>query len=179
MVDKLAWIDAGLAALVKGGPDLVRVEPLAKALKVTKGSFYWHFEDRPALLSALRTRWEEVATLSVIDRIEREGPDPRRRLDALMAYTTSHPGGARLEGAVRAWGASDKATRKVIQRVDERRLEYVTGLLVGVGLPPAEAKDRARLLYLALIGELSQVSHGAPASGAALFAKVVGLMVRR
>jgi AcrR family transcriptional regulator len=44
------WIGAGLDALATGGPEAMRVEALAQALGVTKGSFYWHFDDRGALL---------------------------------------------------------------------------------------------------------------------------------
>ena len=44
------WIEAGLQALAAGGPDAVRIDPLAKALGVTRGGFYWHFENRDALL---------------------------------------------------------------------------------------------------------------------------------
>ena len=36
------------------------------ALGVTKGSFYWHFVDRAALLQAVLARWEQRATDSVI-----------------------------------------------------------------------------------------------------------------
>ena len=40
------WIEEALRALAAGGPDAVRIEPLAKSLGVTRGGFYWHFEDR-------------------------------------------------------------------------------------------------------------------------------------
>ncbi len=33
------WIDEGLRALAAGGPDAVRIEPLARALGVTQGGF--------------------------------------------------------------------------------------------------------------------------------------------
>ena len=47
------WLKAARLALLHRGPDAVRVEPLARGLGVTKGSFYWHFKDRNALLEAL------------------------------------------------------------------------------------------------------------------------------
>jgi len=36
------WIVAGFVALTSGGPPAVKVEAIAKTLKVSKGSFYWH-----------------------------------------------------------------------------------------------------------------------------------------
>lgn len=57
-----AWIAAGLAALSSGGVEAVRVEVLARALHVTKGSFYWHFADRRELLDAIVAHWETTTT---------------------------------------------------------------------------------------------------------------------
>jgi len=51
------WIDEGLRALAAGGPDAVRIEPLAQALGVTEGDFYRHFNDRCTLLDKCSTRW--------------------------------------------------------------------------------------------------------------------------
>ena len=58
-LDAAAWIAAAFDALAEGGIDAVRVEPLAKALGITKGSFYWHFADRRALLDAMLDAWAQ------------------------------------------------------------------------------------------------------------------------
>jgi len=60
-LDAAAWIAAAFDALADGGIDAVRVEPLAKALGITKGSFYWHFADRRALLDAMLRHFEDPA----------------------------------------------------------------------------------------------------------------------
>src|SRR5262245_7462490 len=57
------WLRAARLALRRRGPDAVRVEPLARALGVTKGSFYWHFRDRSDLLEALLKEWEDETGL--------------------------------------------------------------------------------------------------------------------
>src|SRR4051794_6442265 len=75
-----AWIDEGLRALAAGGPGAVRIEPLAKALGVTRGGFYWHFRDRGALLEALLDTWERRSTDEVLERVEREGGDARAKV---------------------------------------------------------------------------------------------------
>ena len=69
------WINQGLRALAAGGPDAVRIEPLAQALGVTRGGFYWHFSDRRALLEEMLDTWERVTTEEVTERLEREGGD--------------------------------------------------------------------------------------------------------
>src|SRR5438128_10889157 len=72
------WLKAARLALLHRGPDAVRVEPLARGLGVTKGSFYWHFKDRNALLEALLREWEEETRLltGALHTANPPGPPP-------------------------------------------------------------------------------------------------------
>ena len=81
-----AWIEEGLRALAAGGPGAVRIEPLAQALGVTKGGFYWHFDDRRALLDEMLDTWERVSIDEVIERVEGGGGD------ATVVVTIELPG---------------------------------------------------------------------------------------
>src|SRR3954452_7650286 len=77
---RTSWIEEGLRALGVGGPDAVRIEPLAHALGVTRGGFYWHFEDRRALLEAMLDTWERRSIDEVLERVEREGGDAKAKV---------------------------------------------------------------------------------------------------
>src|SRR3984885_11941226 len=101
------WIKQGMRALAAGGPDAVRIEPLAQALGVTRGGFYWHFEDRGALLEELLDTWERATTEEVIERLEGEGGDARAKLRRLFALTSS--GVVKTDLAVRNWARRDPA----------------------------------------------------------------------
>src|SRR5256886_15604510 len=81
------WIAHGLRALADGGPDAVRIEPLARTLGVTRGGFYWHFDDRRALLDEMLDTWERFAVDRVIERVESDGDeeDARSKLRRLFA----------------------------------------------------------------------------------------------
>src|SRR3954470_14851314 len=83
------WIAEGLRALGVGGPDAVRIEKLAQALGVTKGGFYWHFDDRPALLEEMLDAWERRVVDEVIERVEAGGGDARAKLRRLSALASS------------------------------------------------------------------------------------------
>lgn len=174
-----AWVAAAFSVLAKGGLEAVRVERLAERLGVTKGSFYWHFKDRRALLEAVLDAWEEEATASVIARVDSKRGTPKERLAVLMRLTTAVDEGAAVEHAIRAWGATDSGVRRRLSKVDQTRQAYVRALLVGAGLTSARATARARLFYLALIGEFTWVSLGGPPSGAALWKELYGLLTER
>src|SRR5688572_32824461 len=103
------WIEEGLRALAAGGPDAVRVEALARALGVTKGGFYNHFGDRPALLDEMLDAWEELGVDQVIERVEAAGGDARDRLRRLFALTSSARDLLRVELAIRDWARRGKA----------------------------------------------------------------------
>ncbi len=166
-------------ALSELGVEGVRVEPLAARLGVTKGSFYWHFEDRAALLGALLDDWEQRATAAVIRAVDERCESPRERLFALIRMTTGAPEAPDVEHAVRAWGALDPAVRKRLHRVDARREAYVQALLVAVGVDEARAAMRARALYLALIGEYTRVAHGGAPTDRATWDELVQRMIER
>src|SRR5262244_4170944 len=111
------WIDEGLRALAAGGPDAVRIEPLAQALGVTRGGFYWHFDDRRALLEEMLDTWERASVDEVIERIERGGGDARARLRRLFDVASVGGGLLRTDLAVRDWARRDDAVSDRLRRV--------------------------------------------------------------
>ena len=153
-VDRTAadWLKAAARRLVAGGSEAVAVEPLAREMGVTKGSFYWHFRDRPALLEALIEDWESRATAPLLARLKRLGGGPADRLAALMA-TVAAEGGGSLEPAMRAWAKSDPKAAAALGRVDAVRLAYIAGEFRSLGFAASAAWTRARLFYLHLLGE--------------------------
>jgi AcrR family transcriptional regulator len=122
---RTAWIDAGLRALSAGGPDAVRVERLARALGVTKGGFYWHFDDRDGLLDAMLGTWERMVIDDVIDRVEGDGGDARAKLRRLFALAARRRDFVEVELAVRDWARRDEAAAQRLRRVDNRRMDYL------------------------------------------------------
>lgn len=149
-LDVNAWTDAALSALARHGIDRVRVELLAKDLSVTKGSFYWHFKDRDALLAMMLDRWRKRATLGLIERIDRAASSPRERLQQLLQLPfkgRSASQAADVELAIRLWGRSDPRASAALAEVDELRLRYIATLFEQAGLPADLARPRAVLVY--------------------------------
>jgi AcrR family transcriptional regulator len=122
------WIEAGLRALAAGGPEAVRVEVLAQDLGVTKGGFYWQFDGRPALLAAMLERWERAVVTEVIERLDREGGDARRKVGRLFALAATIPDLMQVELAIRDWARRDADVARRLRRVDNRRMAYMRSL---------------------------------------------------
>ena len=125
---RTSWIEEGLKALARGGPDAVRIEPLAQALGVSKGGFYWHFDDRRALLEEMLDTWERMMVDEAIEHVEVEGGDARAKLRRLFTLATSLGELLKIELAIRDWARRDKAVADRIRRVDNRRMEYMRSL---------------------------------------------------
>src|SRR5258705_6018234 len=106
------WIDEGLRALAAGGPDAVRIEPLARALGVTKGGFYWHFDDRRALLDEMLDTWEHVVVDEVIRLVEGEGGDARAKLRRLFGLALSSRDLMKIELAIRDSAPRDRGVAR-------------------------------------------------------------------
>lgn len=150
------WAEAGLTALAEQGLRGVAVEPLARRLGATKGSFYWHFADRAELLDATLELWERRETADVIERVEAIA-DPRERLVALGSGAYAGAARGNAHAAVVA-AAGDPRVAAVLARVTRRRLELLTRLYADLGLAPADADRRARLAYALYLG-IEQLRH--------------------
>ena len=152
MADQLSaknWLDQGLKTLAERGFTALKAEPLAKALGVSRGSFYWHFADIGAFHAAILKHWREVAAEQIIANLE-AAPDNRDRLPLLLRQAFG--GRLALESAVRTWATVDHAARSAVQAIDRRRLSYVERMLRASGLSPGEARARAQIFYWAFIG---------------------------
>jgi AcrR family transcriptional regulator len=144
-----SWIEEGLRALAVGGPDAVRIATLAQTLGVTKGAFYWQFDDRRALLEEMLDAWEQAGVDAVIERIEGGGGDARAKLRRLFALTSASDLGMKIELAIRDWGRRDNAVARRLLRVDKRRLEYMRSLF-GEFCPDEDDVDVRCLLFVSL-----------------------------
>ena len=159
---RTSWIQEGLRALGVGGPDAVRIEKLAQALGVTKGGFYGHFDDRPALLEEMLDAWERLVVDEVIDRVESEGGDARTKLRRLSALASSSRELMRIELAVRDWARRDKAVAKRLRRIDNRRMDYMRSLFREFCPDEDDVEVRCLFMFSLFIGNhFIAADHGA------------------
>jgi AcrR family transcriptional regulator len=163
--DGAAWIDAAFDALAGGGIDAVRVEPLAKALGITKGSFYWHFADRRALLDATLDAWMQGRVAAIRQQAAARGAPAAVLRELADLYTrNANARGLAIELAIRALARSDDGAAKAVRGVDRERLQHVGELFAALGWARGAAQARAVLFYSYLFGQSLLDAQAVPAA---------------
>jgi AcrR family transcriptional regulator len=154
-----AWAEAALEALAAGGLDAVAVEPLARRLGVTKGSFYWHFPSREALLREALALWEKRETVDARAGVE-ELSDPYERIVRLFKQGNASYKAGRLYLALAA-ASDDPAVGEVVKRVSANRLDYLNQCYRALGLSETDARLWSTFAYATFIGN-QQVHRDTP-----------------
>jgi AcrR family transcriptional regulator len=144
------WLAIGIQTLIEKGIEAVRIDPLAKLLNVTRGSFYWHFKNRDDLLEEILREWEARNTQSIIEQIEGLNSSPIAKLLNLLEIAAKDDN--LLEKAVRVWSFNDARAAVAITRVDEQRLDYLQNLFLQLGFSEIDSKVRAQIAYSVRLG---------------------------
>ena len=144
---RATWIEQGLRALGIGGPDAVRVEALAQALGVTKGGFYWHFDDRSALLAEMLDTWERVVSDDVIAIVEADGGSARDKLRRLFAIAVSMQDMISIELAIREWSRRDASVAARLRGLDNRRMDYMRALFGELSDDESDVEARCLMAF--------------------------------
>jgi AcrR family transcriptional regulator len=144
------WITHGLRTLANDGANALKVGPMATKLKVSRGSFYWHFRDIADFRSQMLRSWQERSTDQVIRELEAAKTEPDRLKHFMQrAFAAKR----NLDRAIRSWAAEDEDVAKIVASVDARRVAYIAKLLVAAGVESKQALRRAAFLYWAYLGQ--------------------------
>ncbi len=164
-VSKNTWLDAARDTLIANGIDRVKIDLLARKLKVTRGSFYWHFKNRADLLSALIEDWKETNTKPMLEAIELSGrrgnkEDFKYFSDLLTEEKHYFP---KFDSAMRDWARHDKKVANLVKEMDNMRIAALTEMFLQYGFEPNAAHIRARITYYHQVGYYTLDIHETPA----------------
>ena len=153
---KQDWIELGLTELAKRptigqgasiGASLT-LEHLCAAAKKTRGSFYHHFADHDAFVREMLEFWEERDTKQIIAQTNAAGDHQPTKLNGL-ASQLDH----RLETHIRQLAQNNQVARKIVARVDQIRIDFMTALYLREDLfRRREARELARIEYALYVG---------------------------
>lgn len=153
------WIRAATTRLSREGIEAVRVEVLARDLRVSKGSFYWHFHDREALLNSLLTGWE-IDETEWLHEAAGGGKSAAARWATLVERSADDQR-CRFEAAVRAWARRDGRVSVRVATIEKGRREFIADVLQDVGFAPHAADAWADLAHLVYLGWLDRSTRDA------------------
>ena len=148
-----AWVRAASNLIAQEGVKAVAVEPMALALGVTKGSFYWHFQNRDELIQAALEAWEQDQSADVTTRYSGI-TDSRRRLRVQLFAAFEDMENGKLFAAL-AGSGEDPRVQPYLRRATERRLAFGMDAFQALGLSEAEARERALFAYAAYVATSS------------------------
>ncbi|AHH14838.1 putative transcriptional regulator, TetR family [Nocardia nova SH22a] len=144
------WVNGALDLLAREGVTAIRIPRLCQELGVTKGSFYWHFDDLEQLMAAMADRWgamqaEAVRALADLDSIPVEA---RIEKMAAMLVDARH---WMVEASVREWSRTDVTVAEAVRALDQRIFRTVQTIMLDLGFDPAQARQRAgAMVYLGI-----------------------------
>jgi AcrR family transcriptional regulator len=170
------WLQAGYTVLAEQGVRALKVERLCQQLGVTRGSFYWHFEDMDGYRSALVESWNTFLERDRQSLAELDALPPRERLSTMMIALLS-PQHWMLERAMREWARTDRVAAGNIRAADRRLLHSVAKAYADYGFGPDDAKLRAELTFAAGIGLLHLAGSAEQAQSAAQRERFLDLML--
>ena len=155
------WEQHALVLIAEKGIRAVAIESLAKRMGVTKGSFYWHFANRDALLEQSLLRWEKHDEANLLTSLGAIA-DPRERLRSFFRQTGREKLTHDVYSAL-CTAADHPKVEPLLERVAERRMNHIQKAFEEIGFSSAEASHRARLTYSTYLGFLQlQRQHQAP-----------------
>jgi AcrR family transcriptional regulator len=159
------WLEAARVVLIEEGIGMVKVDRLARRLKVTRGGFYYHFKSHHALLEELLKRWRSQNKF-VPDAID--ASTPKSSYEALVGLTDAlvHERGfdPQFDMAVREWARISIPVAEVVNEVDGERIKALNKIFVGLGCKAKEAEIRAKVFYYHQIGYYALGVHEATAT---------------
>jgi AcrR family transcriptional regulator len=156
------WLDEAFKAVVEGGFDNVKVLSLAEKLKVTRGSFYWHFTDHADLIGSLLMRWK-LAQLDLDAKLKsQQSGDALKDLDfvvdAAFLQAGSELENLRFEQHLRAFSHHHEEAAQLLVEVDANRMDLFQSKFLVLVKDANKARDLAALLYLAIAGGFQALS---------------------
>ncbi|GAA4110978.1 TetR/AcrR family transcriptional regulator [Aminobacter aganoensis] len=146
------WLEKALEVLIESGVDAVRITRLAELLGVTRGSFYWHFEDRNELLEAMLDVWEQSNTASIIRAATLPHTLQDRILPLFMCWLDPELFDPLLDFAVRDWARGDARLQAIIATSNQQRMEALVATFAAHGFPQQQAVIRAHNIYYIQMG---------------------------
>jgi len=151
-LQRFDWLQKALEIFVEEGIGSVRITRLAEDLDVTRGSFYWHFQNREDLIDSLVSFWKDKNTAAITGAVANTASLANGILRFFETCIDDSQFDPRLDLALREWARRSTAVRKLLDGEDDIRIEALRQFYLRFDYPMPQALIRARVLYYSQIG---------------------------
>jgi AcrR family transcriptional regulator len=146
------WLRAAREELVKKGILAVKVDCLARRLRVTRGSFYWHFKSHKDLLEQLLASWVATNTTPFKQVLKSNGNGHAKFRAVVDLWLSEEEYDPTFDAAVREWARISRHVSAVVRTADDDRIEVLRQIFLEMGYSGADALVRARVTYFHQVG---------------------------
>lgn len=158
-LERSDWVRAATEVLAHEGKDAVRIENLAKKLRISKGSFYWHFRDREDLLAAVLDAWESGQNEWNVEENEVHR-DPAGRW-AVLVELLSHPSRARVDVAIFSWAREEEKVSRRVSEIERKRIAHLQQVFREIGFTAEQAAEWSDAAMLVRLGWVDRATRDA------------------
>jgi len=151
-LQRFDWLLKALETFVEEGIDSIRITRLANELGVTRGSFYWHFQNREDLIDSLVSFWKDKNTAAITDSVAQASSLADGIFRFFETCIDDSQFDPRLDLALREWARRSTEIRALLDGEDETRIEALRQFYLRFDYPMPQALIRARVLYYSQIG---------------------------
>jgi AcrR family transcriptional regulator len=142
------YFHAALDILAEHGAESLTTARLCDRLKITKGSFYYHFDGMDGFVEGFVEYRESI--LNDLLAIAAAEPDPLARMSVAVNLIARIPHEA--QAAIRAWSASNKVVAASQRRIDRACTAVAVSTAAMVLEDPAKATTVGRQAIALLVG---------------------------
>ena len=148
---KIDWVILGFKLFAERGESGLVVDDMAKTLKCNRSSFYWHFNTKKEFIDEVVDYWIDFDTEQIIKLSERL-KSPKDKFTALLKIAFKKDPEMDFVFYLKRFARKHKHIQTAIDQIDQRRIDYVSSLLMGMGHDTNASKVKATLFYKYLIG---------------------------
>lgn len=131
------------------------MEVVARDLRASKGSFYWHFRDRADLLDKMLSHWEE----GELGWLNAHGEDTSGAIRwAKLIKRTADPDRVRMEVALRSWAREDEHVATRVAALEKRKASAIAHVLQDIGFARPAAEYWSEMVLLVCLGWLDRTT---------------------
>ncbi len=138
------WLARSLVILSEGGPGELRIDNITKKMKVSKGSFYWHFKNRADYIESLAKYWDTWSNDEVIEQIHTMDEDPVTIMKILIKTVIGENLSA-YDAAVQMLMHKEPQIAPIVTKGFMKRLECLGGLFRQMGFKGRQLESKKQL----------------------------------